>query len=73
MFKDLTNIDLLELLRGLDLILSEDDEIIMTEWELNFVESMISILNDSERCDKSTVLLSNKQRECVINILEKYS
>lgn len=73
MFKDLTNIELLELLRDLDLRLSEEDEIAMSKWELDFVESMISILSDLERYDKPAVLLSNKQRECVINILEKYS
>jgi hypothetical protein len=73
MFKKLSNFELLELLRDLDLRLSEEDEIVMTEWELDFVESMISILSDSEIYDKPTVLLSSKQRECIIDILEKYS
>ncbi len=73
MFDDFTNIELLQLLRDLYLRLSEEDEIVMTEWELDFVESMISILSDSEIYDKPTVLLSSKQRECVIDILEKYS
>ena len=73
MFKKLSNFELLELLRDLDLRLSEEDEIVMTEWELDFVESMISILSDSGIYDKPTVLLSSKQRECIIDILEKYS
>ena len=73
MFKKLSNFELLELLRDLDLRLSEEDEIVMTEWEINFVEKMIDMLNDLERYDKFTVILSEKQRGCVIDILEKYS
>jgi len=73
MFKKLSNFELLELLRDLDLRLSEEDEIVMTEWEINFVEKMIDMLNDLERYDKFTVILSEKQRGCIIDILEKYS
>lgn len=73
MFKKLSSFELLELLRDLDLRLSEEDEIVMTEWEINFVEKMIDMLNDLERYDKFTVILSEKQRDCIIDILEKYS
>lgn len=68
-YSRLSNFQLLELLKDLD---SSDEDIGFSKWELDFIDNMIGIFNDISESNGDNAILSDKQRKCVINILEKY-